>query len=375
MTAEVEHAFWELLRAGLWKKPPMLTAKLSDEQWGEVMKYAKRQTLIGVLFDGMLHLPVDLQPTEDIRMKWFWKVNRIELANRKQNQVLVKITEKLEEKGIKTMVLKGQSYAILYPQPLHRQPGDIDLFVGKKNLEAVSQWIETWGMTDSKHSYHSLHINAKWQGVSIELHRTAAIFGSFTKQRQFVKWSEQVLEQSTFTFTPMDEKEEVHIPNTVFNALYVFYHLFFHFVHGGVGLRQLCDWACMLHVNHNKINQQELKQRLNCFGLLNAWQVFGYLLVHHIGLPQEEFPFYKETKKKASIILEDIMEQGNFGHSAEKQFSNDPNYLARKRKNFFFHTKRYLKTMRLFPVLGLEAFGFFLLERGKHFFTDYFKAK
>ncbi|MBR1542994.1 MAG: hypothetical protein IJ628_10355 [Bacteroidaceae bacterium] len=62
MTDIVEHAFWELLKAGLWERDPVLETKLTDEQWMEVMKQGKRQTLLGVLFDGMLRLPTELQP-------------------------------------------------------------------------------------------------------------------------------------------------------------------------------------------------------------------------------------------------------------------------------------------------------------------------
>lgn len=375
MTTEVEQAFWELLRAGLWRRQPNMATQLTDGLWAEVIKHAKRQSLLGVLFDGMLQLPVDLQPKEDIRMKWFWKVTRIENANRKQNRVLIEIVTILNKKGVRALLLKGQSYAALYPEPLHRQCGDIDLYIGQKNYHKVREWAKEWGMIGDKNRENFHHQRITWQGINIDLHRVPIAIPNPWRYKRFLKWSKQMLENTQSHFTPTTEKEKIPIPELEFNIIFVFIHLLKHSLYEGVGLRQLCDWARMLHVYQSVINQEELRQNLDRYGLMHAWQVFGYILVHQMGLPQKELPFFIDTHKKSKKVLDDILEQGNFGYYAKLHLSNDPNYLARKRKNFFFHTKRYLKTMRLFPVLGLEAFGFFLLERGKHFFTDYFNAK
>ena len=375
MTTTIEQSFWELLKAGLWGTVPHVDIKLNKEEWKDLMEQAKRQTLLGILFDGMLSLPLEQQPEEEIRLKWFWKVNKIEQANRKQNQVLVAFTEKLQEKGFRALLLKGQSYAALYPNPLHRQSGDIDLYIGRKNYQAICQEIKDRKDMGQIKGENFLHTNVVWQGVDIELHRIAALFSNYFKQRRFVKWGEQMLESSTYTFTPMGQQKNINVPDSVFSSLFVFYHMLFHFFHGGVGLRQLCDWARMLHVYHTEIDQEVLKRELCYYGLMQPWQVFGYILVHQIGLPQEEFPFYKDTYNKSVKVSEDILKQGNFGHYSENKLPFSSNYVIRKGKRYFYHTRRYINTMKLFPSLGFEAFMLFMYERGIHFFTDFFNKK
>lgn len=373
MTDIVEQAFWELLKAGLWERDPIIETKLTDEQWAEVMEHAKRQTLIGVLFDGMLRLPIELQPEEEIRMKWFWRVNKIEQANRKLNRVLVDFTDKLQEQGISSLLLKGQSYAVLYPQPLHRQCGDIDLYVGRKNYHTICQKLKEWNLIGPNDGEDMRHQQFSFHGIEIEIHRVATAFPNPFNHNRFALWSEQMLEQSTKSFVPTTENKSIRIPETAYNLIFVFYHSLFHYFIGGIGLRQFCDWARMLHVSKSEIDYNRLEKDINDYGLMNAWQVFGYILVHQLGLPQEEFPFYKDTRKKSANLLEDILEQGNFGHYAEKQRPNASNYVLRRGKRFVFRTKRYIQTMRLFPSLGFGAYLLYLYERGGHFFTDIFK--
>ena len=375
MTTVVEQTFWELLKAGLWERQPVMNAKLSNEQWTEVMKYAKQQALFGVLFDGIERLPFELQPNKDITLKWFWKVKKIEQFNRFQNHILVEFVSRLRERNVHALLLKGQSYAALYPNPLHRQCGDIDLYIGQENYHLVREWAREWGLIGQKSHENFHHQEIKWQGVNIDLHRVPIAFSTPRGYKSFVEWSEQMLKNSRSSFIPSTEKEEIPIPEIGYNVFFVFIHLLKHFLYEGVGLRQLCDWARILHVYHNKINLDELKHNLKAYGLMHAWQVFGYVLVHQLGLPQEELPFYKDTCKKSAEVTKDILERGNFGYYAEKQLSNKSNYLARKCENFFFHTSCYMKGFRFFPSLSWEAFTFYLYERSVPFFTDFFTKK
>ena len=170
MTTTTEQVFWELLKAGLWGTTPHVDKKLNDEEWKEVIEQAKRQTLLGILFDGMLRLPADLQPEEETRLKWFWKVNKIEQANCKLNQILVEFTGKLENEGINSLLLKGQAYASLYPIPLHRQCGDIDLLIGRKNYKRVCIWVKEQGLISSKDEERFHHQSLKYQSIEVELH-------------------------------------------------------------------------------------------------------------------------------------------------------------------------------------------------------------
>ena len=52
-----------------------------------------------------------------------------------------------------------------------------------------------------------------------------------------------------------------------------------------------------------------LIRNLENFGFLRAWQIFGYIAVHQLGLAEEEFPFYTDEWSEVSqkVILKDIL--------------------------------------------------------------------
>lgn len=370
-----EQAFWTLLKAGLWNKAPQdFDAPLTEEQWKALMQMAKEQTLMGVLYDGMNLLPAELQPPQALRMTWFWSVNKIEQTNRLINRVLVQFLEKLEAEGIRPLLLKGQYNATLYPQPLHRQCGDIDLFVGRKDYPKACTLVREWGMSGDEDEESLKHLHCDWQGVTIELHRVAAIMPWSSKQRYFLQWSEEVLQTSEETFIPTTEEKPVRVSNPEFNVLFVFYHMYHHFLNIGVGLRQLCDCARLLHVHAGQIDVKELEERLQQLDLIHPWQVFGTLLVQRLGLPESECPFYKNEEQKAEKVLAVIEREGNFGRYSGKKKPDTGFFLWLKLKRFLFNSARYPMVMRLFPKDTLQSYGFFIIDRGK-LFIDHFKKR
>ncbi len=374
MTNTVEQTFWELLKAGLWERQPVIDAKLSNTEWAEVIKHAKQQTLIGLLFDGMLRLPVEQQPNEVTRMKWFWNVNKIEQSHRKMNHVLVELTEKLQEQNIPSLLLKGQSYAVMYPQPLHRQCGDIDLFVGTKNYEKTCKLVREWGMSDSGNEESPIHLQSSWQGITIELHRKVSNVPRLSKHFPLLGWCESELDMSDTFFVPSTEEKSVRIPSPSFTVLYVFFHLYQHFLITGVGLRQLCDWARILHVYRGMYDYNELEKRLSTLGLLHPWRVFGTLLVNQLGLPIDYFPLYQSEEKKAKKVLSLIKHDGNFGHTRGQLKPHSGSFVWKKIKRFFFNTSRYPSVFMFFPKDTIFGYVSFIKDRGS-IFLDHFNKK
>ena len=58
-----ENTFWTLLQAGLWQKVlPALDAPLSKEEWQGIFDLAVKQSLDGIIYDGMMMLPEEQRP-------------------------------------------------------------------------------------------------------------------------------------------------------------------------------------------------------------------------------------------------------------------------------------------------------------------------
>ena len=128
----------------------------------------------------------------------------------------------------------------------------------------------------------------------------------------------------------------VTVPPAQFNIFYVFYHAFHHFMTSGLGLRQLCDLAILLHAYHDRIDVRELESILKEYKLDKEWRLFTGLLTDALGLPEGEAPLHDSSQVPLSgKLLDTIFNDGNFGHHKDlPDFSAAPKYI-RKTGNLF----------------------------------------
>lgn len=342
--------FFSLLRAALWKRSvEQFLFEKQTADWDELKRLAEKQTVLPLLYTSAETLPIDLRPSKE----WFRAIYPFVLRTQQGNLLINKTLEKavlaLQDSGVKPTLLKGAAYAQYYAIPELRQCGDIDLYTGGGYSKALdTAHVQGWNgssVETIKHSSFTL------DGVHIEIHRMAAILPRYLANRRFQEWTVKQLSSSTRSLQA--GSAEVSLPSPIFDAVFVFIHLYHHFINGGIGLRQLCDWAMILHTHRRIINRTELKVQLKRFGLLRAWKMFGYIAVHRIGLPSEEFPFYdKSYEAKGNKILAFILNEGNFGHSTPRMAQRPDGYFAGK-----LHALRHSqqRLLLLFPIIPIDA--------------------
>ena len=127
------------------------SAKEAD--WNELYAIAQKQALVGILFDGIQRLPSsDVGISRDLLLQWMAQCQMLEKANAQLNDAAVKVSNWFQKKGFRTCLLKGQGNALLYPNGLHRTPGDIDIWVeggdnGLSLLFALSRLMKRRAIT------------------------------------------------------------------------------------------------------------------------------------------------------------------------------------------------------------------------------------
>ena len=68
-----------------------------DIDWEELLEFAKKQAIIGVLFGGVEKMPEGKRPPKKILMKWFMLVERIKAMNDKLNEAVIKVTSRFQK--------------------------------------------------------------------------------------------------------------------------------------------------------------------------------------------------------------------------------------------------------------------------------------
>jgi len=280
---------------------------------------AEEQTVLGVLFRGIeiiAHSDIeDINIPKDIWYQWFAINEQIKAHNDFVNRELCTLASFLSKMSIDYRIVKGQIVATCYPVPNLRQSGDIDIWIGNDVFVQCEQLIEKELNVFVLHNGSEKHVELQINGVLYELHNRLATIA--IKKHQW--YLDKLVEQDEVMVVKVGEIEIPTLSPTV-NALYIFIHLFFHLVHNGVGLRQLCDWMMWLHKYKDEIDREALRRHLDQMRLYRPYCVLGTILVYNLGLPKEEFPFEIKSKDKnrSRKVLQDIMESGNFGHKKEK---------------------------------------------------------
>ena len=324
--------FLALLRAGLWGASCETEYFENDDRpdWKGILYLARTQAVLPLVYDGMLTLPERMRLNGPALLKLIAYVDRIEGLNQALDEAAAEISSRLEAEGIRSVLLKGQGLATLYRIPGHRQCGDIDLYVGEKNYRKAADIIRTWKEVHGEMTETTKHTGFMFGELELELHKTAMELPYKKMNASYRQWENESL-GSLSTEIILGEKNSlaVKIPPATFNLFYVFYHAFNHFMQCGLGLRQLCDIARMLHEYSHELNLDELKKRLEEFKLDREWQLFLCLAVDFLGLKDEEAPLYNpELKPLSEKLLDTILRDGNFGqYKSLPNFSGKPKFI------------------------------------------------
>lgn len=302
----MRRTFLTLVRSGLWNTPvdPTPFSSMNTADWEEIYQLARTQALLAITFDGVLNLPAELRPPRPLYLQWAAKVAQIEQSNLRLNKELPEVFMPYREAGLHPILLKGQGIATHYINPLHRQCGDIDVYIGKEGQPVANNILlrhgaEAEGEASDKHASYSFH------GVHIENHRIILRINNPAGNRYFQRLVQEWYPQHA-------ETREIHeypvsLPPVTFNALYIFMHAFVHFLNSGIGLRQVCDWTRLLATRHEDIDKLLLEKYFRNVGLLRAAKAFGYITVHYLGLPEDNLPFsIKGMERAGENLLDDI---------------------------------------------------------------------
>ena len=225
----------------------LLDGRKGSFDWDACYQFAKRQTLVGVLFDGIQRLPKELAPARPLLLRWLSDSESIRRRNMRMDRASAYIYNKVSAAGFRCCILKGQGNALLYPHPSSRTPGDVDVWV-MANREELRHIALSLTEGDGSSLQESLnHIGLTVHGVSVELHSTPALLNSPLYNSRLQRWLKRNADlQCSNRIALPNNAGEVAVPTLSFNIIYQLCHLFHHCFYEGVGLRQIVDYYLVL---------------------------------------------------------------------------------------------------------------------------------
>lgn len=275
----------------------------------DALSEAEKQSVAPMVFQTLAETGVKL-PSEVV----FQQVciqQQVVQRNTLLNEQLAFLTHLLQQYSIDHVIVKGQVAASYYPDPKLRQSGDVDFFCDETNYPKAIEVLQKKWDINIERSNGEYHDAFNFHGVSYEMHYTLTHFYNKNKDNYW---------KTIFSEAPCHSVNingcNVSTLHPTIHSLYIFLHLYHHLLELGVGLRQFCDWAMILHTCKDEIDHEAIIRHLKELGMEKAYKACGAILVRDLGLPANEFT-YELTDydmRYANKILDVVFYRGNMGH-------------------------------------------------------------
>lgn len=271
-------------------------------------------------------------------------MEQLKEVNRLLNRQAVEINKFFQRAGFRCCILKGQGNALMYPKPMMRCPGDIDIWVDADK--------------DTLYSFVKNHYPEAKEGVkhiSFELSEDVEVDAHYTPQKMFCpahnrrlkKWLEEQKEEQFNHLVRLPETNaEITIPTAKFNAVYQLGHILMHLLEEGIGLRQFVDYYYVLR-ECEKLSENEkndIKDTWKCVGTLELASGVMWVEKELLGI-SESCLLTEPDERFGRFIAEDILESGNFGRHGRCASFRQKGCIANNIADIW----RYIRLIRFLP--------------------------
>ena len=344
-------SFFALLRAGLWNREPEGNFfPLQPEVWKRVYMLACKQTVEGIVYDGIMRLPESDYPPRDLLLNWVVRVDSIEKRNKRMNKVVSELYEIFTQNQITAYLVKGQGVASCYDEPLHRVCGDIDwFFPDKLHFNKANRLFERNGIKVEKQAKFSKAYT--WRGFLIEHHcRLLDIDDPFR-----IPYLRKLLQREYEYSIDLNLNEQlILLPSPVLMQVSVNTHILKHLLTSGIGIRHLCDSARVCCAYPHTHETESFKMIYGKLGIYRWIQFLNNLLVNYLDVSEKYLPFPLVPQQKSEQILQDMLKSGNFGmYGGPLSKSTD---VPRKKIKAYLHwIERFIRYIRYFRYAPAEA--------------------
>lgn len=331
--------------------------------WMEMMSWAEQQAIVGIIYMGIKKADKSLGIPFDDLMEWIGYASQIETQNRLLNDRCVKVVKMFEDAGFKCCILKGQGNAMMYPNPLWRTPGDIDVYVTQKERKSQKEIVQYVRDKNpgARAIYHHIDLGIV-DGVEVEVHYRPSFLNNLIYNRRLQRWFKMNTDNTNLTDLP-NGVGEIPVPSWEFNVVFQLCHIYQHVIKEGIGLRQIIDYYYLLKNEECRVKDEECSTFrtivLEHLGLAKIAGAVMWVLKEVLGL-EEKYLIAPVDERRGRFLLSEIMQGGNFGmygtektlfHYAlqkEQKEKRVSKAICALRKNIW-RLRRDIRLVRYFP--------------------------
>ncbi len=363
--------FLRILSSALTDSTP-LCPTLSTKELSDILKLSELHRVLPLVYDNMHSCGLRLPQSTPVHSQVKLLVSQQAL----HTLAFAEVYRTLAQQGVYPAVVKGIICRNLYPKPDLRVSSDEDLLVSPAEHPKCCKLLEDMGFSLIKKDRpdHYQHSFVRSDGLHIELH--TSLFDA--QDAFFDKWNEEFKTWKDKTITISAEGTDFLTLNPTDHLLYLILHALKHFIHSGVGIRQVCDITILANRYVNEIDWHSFAKRCKALNALRFAMGIFAVAKNHLKLSLEvcnTLSLFAPFPSDESALLEDLLSAGVFGNATmSRRHSGTITFSEAKNKNKgicrrIFPPAKSLKSTYTYakrsPLLLPVAWAHRLLRYGK----------
>lgn len=336
-------------------------AQLAEEQWHELYALAKQQGVTALVFEKIKMLPKEVAPPKALAVRWMSHSMNIAKNTKEKMAKSASWASLMAQHGVQTLVLKGGAFSAYYPNPYHREFGDLDcyLFKLKENelcwdgcFEQGNRHSQDCGFQIETSFYKHSEIN--YYGLDIENHQ----FALPVKDGSEMKALERELRRLVSQLGLVRRMGNTHLymPSADFNALFLIAHAMNHFLYESIKMRNLLDWAFFLKKEHASVDWENFWAWCDRMNYSKFVMCMNYICEHQLGMElpasvkrNDEMGAYLPMRILDDMFKDDALYANGYGgvalriHLVGRYFKNLWKFHEVYERNAFYLLLRRMK--------------------------------
>lgn len=335
-----EEKFFHLLRYSIGAQVD--APQIKAEEWAAMHAMAAKQSVLGVTFTGVERMKacggVFTCPRQ-LMLSWFTECENIERASQRLDEAVVRVARTFARRGYRSCLLKGQGCAAMYPQPLRRNPGDIDLWLEGTDTDIITMVRSI--DREARTLYHHIDF-PEYKDIEIEVHYRPSFVQNLAHNRRLQRFFSSNSAEQFANITPDGSLKGVAVPTHEFNIVYQLAHINQHVLKDGIGLRQLTDYYFLLRAADGRTDRRVV-DTLRQVGLYPVATAVMYVMGEVFGM-ERRLMIVPPDERRGRAVMAEVVAGGNFGQRDER-FHFARNRIGNNLQRFV----RDIRLLRFFP--------------------------
>ena len=279
----------------------------TPRDWEFFYALSKRQGVVAIIFEAIKSVPKEMAPPKAITLRWISHALSIEDQMKKKESVAIEFAEELSKRYIQTTVLKGLVYASYYPNPYHRESGDLDCYLMGKKEEGDKITVEIGGKMEEAGYKHS---HLYYKGLTIENHN---FLTSFDNTKLGIR-TERLLQELISQGCRPIGGTKLQNPSADFNAIFLIKHAQRHFIKEGICVRHLLDWAFFVKAESQNVHWEKVIPVMKECRILEFAKVMTRLCIEQLGMTIDIEVLSSPMKISVAVLADILGEQPDLFH-------------------------------------------------------------